>query len=149
MDLSSFFFKAATVLAFKLYMHVYTYMYANPCTIFNKKIPLLSVIYLSLLLDDFLSWKPKKDIVRTYIPGDIHMYVRTMSAQHLTKDMCLTRCCADIVQTLCGHSSDIYLLGYMSAQCPHLILLRFSALVTILANKTIFLANIFVIQRVF
>ena len=58
------------------------------------------------------------DIVRTYIPGDICPHnIRTMSAQHLTKDICLTRrCCA-----------DIYLQGYMSAQYPHYILLRFSA----------------------
>ena len=35
-------------------------------------------------------WKSKKDIVRTYIPGDICLHeVRTMSAQHLTRDICL------------------------------------------------------------
>ena len=42
------------------------------------------------------------DIVRTYIPGDICPHnVGTMSAQHLTKDICLTR------EMLCGHSADI------------------------------------------
>ena len=41
-------------------------------------------------------------IVRTYIPGDICSHnVRTMSAQHLTKDICLMR------EMLCGHSADI------------------------------------------
>ena len=37
------------------------------------------------------------------------------------------RCCADIVRTLCRHCADIYLQNYMSAQCSHYILLRFSA----------------------
>ena len=39
-----------------------------------------------------------------------------MSAQHLTKDICLTR---DIPrEMLCEHSADIYLQGYMSALYP-------------------------------
>ena len=38
--------------------------------------------------------------------------VRTMSAQHLTKDICLTR------EILCGHSAEIYLQGYISALYP-------------------------------
>ena len=39
-----------------------------------------------------------------------------MSAQHLTKDICLTR---DIPrEMLCGHSADIYLQGYMCALYP-------------------------------
>ena len=56
------------------------------------------------------------DIVRTYIPGDIFPHNLgtmcghcTMSAQHLTKD-------------ICRHN-----VRTMSAQCPHYILLRFSA----------------------
>ena len=49
--------------------------------------------------------------------------VRTMAAQHLTKEICLTRemLCghsADIVLTLCRHCADIYLQGYMSALYP-------------------------------
>ena len=73
------------------------------------------------------------DIVRTYIPGDICPYnVRTISALcphniSLVRHISFVRCCADIVPTLCGHCADIYLQGYMSAQCPHYILLRFSA----------------------
>ena len=35
---------------------------------------------------------------------------------------------------LCGHSADIYLQGYMSAQCPHYIL-RFSDLLTLLCGN--------------
>ena len=58
----------------------------------------------------------------------LEIYVRTMSAQHLTKDICLTRemLCghsADTVRTLCGHISP----GIYAAQYPHYILLRFSA----------------------
>ena len=82
-----------------------------------------------------LSWKQKKDIVRTlcgHISLEIH--VRTMSAQcphniSLVRHISFVWCCADIVRTLFGHCADIYLQGYMSAQCPHYILLRFSALV--------------------
>ena len=44
-----------------------------------------------------------------------------MSAQHLPRVTYILR------EMLCGHSADIYLQGYMSAQCPHYILLRFSA----------------------
>ena len=62
------------------------------------------------------------DIVRTYIPGDICPHnVGTMSAQHLPRETYIFR------EMLCGHCADIYLQGYMSAQCPHYILLRFSA----------------------
>ena len=76
-----------------------------------------------------LSWKPKKDIVRIYIPGDICPHnVRTMSAHHLTKDICLTMkkkyiprgCCADIV--LRYISRDIY---------PHYILLGFQFMLSV------------------
>ena len=69
-----------------------------------------------------------------YMSAQCPHNVHTMSAQHLTKDICLTRemLCghsADIVRTQCGHCADIvrtyeYLQGYMSAQCPHYILLR-------------------------
>ena len=60
--------------------------------------------------------------VRTMLAQCLHN-VRTMSAQHLTKDICLTR------EILCGHCADIiYLQGYMFAQCPHYILLWFSGL---------------------
>ena len=38
------------------------------------------------------------------------------------------QCPHNVREMLCGHSADIYLQGYMSAQCPHYILLRFSAL---------------------
>ena len=44
-----------------------------------------------------------------------------MSAQHLPRETYILR------EMLCGHSADIYLQGYMSAQCPHYILLQFSA----------------------
>ena len=51
-----------------------------------------------------------------------------MSAQHLTKDICLTK------EMLCGHIADIYLQGYMSALYPSSVFTsrvwqRFSALV--------------------
>ena len=63
------------------------------------------------------SGKPKNDIVRTLCGHiSLQLYVRTMSAQHLTKDICLTR---DIPrEMLCGHFADIYLQGYMSALYP-------------------------------
>ena len=48
--------------------------------------------------------------------------VRIMSAQHLLRETYVLR------EMLCRHSADIYLQGYMSAQCPHYIRLRFSAL---------------------
>ena len=68
-------------------------------------------------------WKPKKDKVRTYISGDICPHdVRTMSAQHLTKDICLTG------EMLCGHSAEIVRTYISRDICPHYILLRFSAL---------------------
>ena len=47
----------------------------------------------------------------------------------LVRHISFVRCCADIVPILCGHCADIYLQGYVSAQCPRYILLRFSALV--------------------
>ena len=50
--------------------------------------------------------------------------VRTMSAQHLPRETYVLR------EMLWGHSADIYLQGYMYAQCPHYILLRFSALLS-------------------
>ena len=59
----------------------------------------------------------------------LEINVRTMSAQHLPRETYISfvRCCVDIVPILCGHSADIYLQGYMSAHCPHYILLRFTA----------------------
>ena len=58
-----------------------------------------------------------------YIPGDICPdNVRTMSAQHLTKDICLTR------EMLCGHSAEIVRTYISRDICPQYILLRFSAL---------------------
>ena len=54
------------------------------------------------------------DIVRTYIPGDIYPHnVGTMSAQHLRKDICLTR------EMLCGHSADIVRTYISWDICPH------------------------------
>ena len=54
------------------------------------------------------------DIVRTYIPGDICPHnVGTMSTQHLTKDICLTR------EMLCGHSADIVRTYISRDICPH------------------------------
>ena len=55
-----------------------------------------------------------------------------MSAQcphniSLVRHISFVRRCADIVRTLCRNCADIYLQSYMSAQCPHYILLRFSA----------------------
>ena len=41
------------------------------------------------------------------------MYVRTMSAQHLAKDICLTR------EMLCGHSADIVRTYISRDICPH------------------------------
>ena len=81
-----------------------------------------------------LRWKPKKDIVRTYIPGDICPHnVCTMSAQHLTKDICLTR---DIPrEMLCEHSADIVRTYISRDISPHHILLRFSALVDVVLKR--------------
>ena len=70
------------------------------------------------------SWKPNKDIVRTYISGDICPHnVRTMSAQHLLRETYILR------EMLCGHSADIARTYISRDICPHYILLRFSALV--------------------
>ena len=48
-------------------------------------------------------------------------YVRTMSAQHLTKDIHMShegKVGPRILGWLGGHSAEIYLQGYMSAQYP-------------------------------
>ena len=70
--------------------------------------------------------------MRTYTPGDICLHnVGTMSALcphniSLVRHISFVR--YDVVRTLCRHYADIYLQGYMSAQCPHYILLWFSGL---------------------
>ena len=70
------------------------------------------------------------DIVRTYymsldIPGDIYLHnVRTTSHEGYMFHK------GNVVRTLCGHSADIYLKGYMSAQYPPSV----SALVAALAS---------------
>ena len=62
-------------------------------------------------LDFHLTWaENRRRIYCGYI--SLEIYVRTMSAQHLTKDICLTR------EMLCGHCADIYIQGYMSALYP-------------------------------
>ena len=54
--------------------------------------------------------------------ADIYPNVRTMSAQHLTRNMCLFH-----REMLCGHSADIVRTYISKDICPHYILLRFSA----------------------
>ena len=51
----------------------------------------------------------------------LEIYVSTMSAQHLTKNIYVSRarCCADIVRTLCGHLSLEIYVHTMSALCLH------------------------------
>ena len=68
-----------------------------------------------------LRWKPKKDIVRTYIPGDI--YLHNISRRIYVS---LGRCCEDIVR--------IYVRTIL-----HYIFLRFSARInlSILSSKVI------------
>ena len=46
----------------------------------------------------------------------LEIYVRTISAQHLTKDICLTR------EILCGHSAVIVRTYISRNICPHYIL---------------------------
>ena len=61
--------------------------------------------------------------MRTYISRDICLHnVRTTSHERYMSHE------GDVVRTLCRHYADIYLQGYMSAQCPHYILLWFSGL---------------------
>ena len=62
----------------------------------------------------------------------LEIYVRTMSAQYphyvrTTSHKGYMSHKGDVVRTLCRHLADIYLQGYMSAQCLHYILHRFSA----------------------
>ena len=59
----------------------------------------------------------------------LEIYVRTISAQHLTKDICLTG------EMLCVHSADIVRTYISRNICPHYILLRFSALVETLRKQ--------------
>ena len=75
--------------------------------------------------------------MRTYIPGDICPHnVHTMSAQHLTKDICLTMKKTYIPrEMLCGHSAVIVRTYISRDISPHHILLRFSALVDVVLKR--------------
>ena len=72
------------------------------------------------------SWKPKKDIEWTYIPGDICMSAQRPHNISQGIYVFFMRCCADIVWTLCGNCA-IIVRTYISRDiCLHYILLRFS-----------------------
>ena len=62
-------------------------------------------VNLDIRSSSILSWKLKKDIVRTNIPGDICMSAQCPHNISLVRHISFVRCYADIVRTLCRHIS--------------------------------------------